>query len=265
MRGLPPYQHLEFAALTDVGRLRRRNEDAILTVAEHAVFGVCDGMGGTAGGAEASRIVVETVHRCLEQPPLPAAMRSHAYRVLLLVQALREAGLRIRRYAGEHGYVGMGSTATFILFGMPEERRATLLHAGDTLAFRLRGHRMERLLNPHNVASEFGSQARELPPYFQNLLTRAVGIAEREQLEPTSVDVEVGDVFLVASDGLTNMVPAWHIADILSESEIAGVEAVARRLVEAANAAGGRDNISVVVIRVTETERSFNDQSRPAR
>jgi len=242
------FPHLRFAALTDIGRVRRRNEDAILAAPQYAVFGVCDGLGGADGGQEASRIIVQTVEEALSQPSLPAAMRSHAYRVLTVVQAIGEAGRRIRLHAARHRYRGMGSTATFLLFAEAAARRATLLHVGDTLAFRLRGDRLERLFEPHCVEVEYGPKAEGLPHYMRTLLTRAVGIREHEQLEPTPVDVAPGDVFLVASDGLTNMVPAIGIAERLAPARTRGPAEAAQALVDAANAGGGRDNISIVVV-----------------
>jgi len=220
----------------------------VLTVPSYGVFGVCDGLGGAEGGREASRIIVQTVEEALAQPALPAAMRSHAYRTLTVVQAIGEAGRRIRLHAARHRLRGMGSTATVLLFSEARERRATLLHVGDTLAFRLRGDRFERLFEPHSVEVEYGPQAAGLPHYMRTLLTRAVGIREHEQLEPTPVDAVPGDIFLVASDGLTNMVPPLGIAERLAKARTRGPAEVARALVDAANEAGGRDNVSVVVI-----------------
>lgn len=242
------FPHLKYAALTDIGRLRRRNEDAILVVPEFAVFGVCDGLGGAEGGAEASQIVVQTVEEALRRPTLPAAMRSHAFRVLTVVKALGEAGQRIRVHAARRRYRGMGSTATFLMFSEAPAQRATLLHVGDTLAFRLRGANIERLFEPHCVEVEYGQHAAGLPLHLRTLLTRAIGIREHEQLEPTPVDVKVGDIFLVASDGLTNMVPPGGIAARLATARTRGPAEAARALVEAANDAGGRDNISVIVV-----------------
>jgi len=168
--------------------------------------------------------------------------------VLTVVQAIGEAGRRIRLHAARHRYRGMGSTATFLLFAEAAARRATLLHVGDTLAFRLRGDRLERLFEPHCVEVEYGPKAEGLPHYMRTLLTRAVGIREHEQLEPTPVDVAPGDVFLVASDGLTNMVPAIGIAERLAPARTRGPAEAAQALVDAANAGGGRDNISIVVV-----------------
>ena len=246
-----PYGYLSFAVRTDRGRVRPLNEDAVFATPQHGVFGVCDGLGGARGGAEASRIIVQTMEEYFEQPPLPAAMASHAYRVLLAVQAIYEAGRRIRLYAAQHGFDGMASTATFLLFAAAEERRATLLHVGDTLAFRFRANGLKQLFTPHNVEAEAGMEAEQLPPSFRRLLTRAVGIAAHEKMDPTPIDVAPGDVFLIASDGLTNMVPLYHIAELLEEVQTDSVDRVADRLIAEANAAGGRDNISVVVVAVS--------------
>jgi len=251
-----PYGYLSFAVRTDRGRVRLANEDAVFAAIRYGIFGVCDGLGGAKGGAEASRIIVQTMEEYFEQPPLPAAMTSHAYRVLLAVQAIYEAGRRIRLYAAQHGFEGMASTATFLLFGAAEERRATLLHVGDTLAFRFRDDGLKQLFTPHNVEAEAGEEADRLPPSLRRLLTRAVGIAAHEKMDPTPIDVAPGDVFLIASDGLTNMVPLYHIAELLEEVRTDGVERVADRLIAEANAAGGRDNISVVVVAVSDRTAS---------
>lgn len=245
-----PYGYLSFAARTHTGRVRQRNEDALLARPEHALFGVCDGLGGADGGQEASRIIVRTVEEYLDRPGLPSAMKAHAYRVLLVVQAIGEAGRRIRLHGARHDFPGMGSTATFLVFGGAAERHATLLHVGDTLAFRLREDRLERMFEPHSVEVEYGRAAEGLPPYMRQLLTRAVGIREHEQLEPTPIDVAPGDLYLVASDGLTNMIPLLRIGELLASARVDGVDAAADRLVAAANEAGGRDNISVIIVAV---------------
>ncbi len=233
------------AGLTDRGRVRERNEDALLLAPALGVIGVCDGIGGAAHGREASRLVVEMVVARLEHPPVAAALSALSYRVLLVAQAIHDAGRRIRAYAERHGHLGMGSTVAALVFDPQRPERGALLHAGDSLAFRLRGPHFEQLCAPHTTIGILAGAPPGARP--RTLLTRAVGAASGDWIEPNWVGMQPGDVFLLCTDGLTTMLSERRIATILADAASDGPENVAQRLIDAANAAGGRDNITVVV------------------
>lgn len=219
----------------------------MLALPAWGVYCVCDGIGGVEGGKESSGTVVSMIEQAFHHPPMAAAMAAHAYRVLVMSQAIREAGRRINAMACERDIEGMGSTITTLLFDQAGTRRATLLHAGDSLAFRLRADRMERLAEPHIVEATMEREDQQATP-LGVWLSRAVGIDMDMKLEPTLVEAETDDVFLLCTDGLTNHVRPEELADHLWRCHSDGPEAVVRRLIDKANERGGRDNITAVVI-----------------
>ena len=235
------------AMLSDRGRKRKRNEDALMVIPGWGVYCVCDGIGGVEGGKEASGMVVFAIDEVFRNPPMAAAMVAHAYRVLVMSQAIREAGRRIHAAAKARGVEGMGSTVTTLLFDQMGSGRATLLHAGDSLAFRMRGERMERLAEPHVVEASLERENHE-DLQLGLWLSRAVGIDMDMRLEPTPVDVQTDDIFLLCTDGLTNHVQPEELAEHLWRCRPDGPETVVRRLIDLANERGGRDNITAIVI-----------------
>lgn len=238
---------LHHAARTDVGRVRSHNEDAFLAVPEARLFVVADGLGGHAAGEVASGLAVEILSERL----LGGADREAAQRLRhALEAAIREANEAIRRAAeNDPRRAGMGTTVTALrlLDGGPW----VIGHVGDSRAYLLRGGRLRRLTRDHTYVQRMvergrltDEQARVHPR--SSVLTRALGIEEDIEVATYEGEARPGDRFLLSTDGLTAMVAEAKLEAAMREEE--DPEALARRLVESANAAGGADNITVVVV-----------------
>lgn len=232
---------LEAGTASHVGRVRERNEDAFHADEAAGLFLVADGMGGHAAGEVASslaaRTVVDRMSEAAGRPPT-AGLRDR------LGAAILTAGRRIwedgRRNPDRRG---MGTTLTTLLV---RDRAALVGHVGDSRAYRYRGGELEQLTKDHSLHP--GS----------SVLTRALGTEERTRPDLAEHSVRRGDLFLLASDGLTDEVPDAEIAGILgrvaSGEEGGGARRAADELVEAALSRGGRDNVTVVVVRVLAPE-----------
>lgn len=242
------FGHLAAAALTDTGRIRLLNEDAVLCRPEWGVFAVSDGMGGAEGGRESSAFITRALEDGFAHPAVPAALRSFAYRLLVATQAINQAGRQIKAFAAERHFAGTGATVVALLFDQRGSGQAALLHAGDSLAYRLRGTRMNRLVAPHSLAALYGTPPENLPNALRHVITRSVGQADQTPLEPTRADVQSGDTFLLCSDGLSGMLSEQRMAELLWGTARTSPATTASRLIHEANAAGGPDNISAVVI-----------------
>jgi protein phosphatase len=229
---------------SDTGRARRANEDAYY--ARAPVFVVADGMGGAQAGEVASRMAIEA----FEQAPDGAAEVSGEE---LLVARVREANARIHAMSeAEPDRAGMGTTITAVHVG---EHDVAVAHVGDSRAYRLRGETFERLTEDHSLVEEMRRRgqltAQEADEHPQrSIITRALGPEPDVLVDTRSWRGAAGDVFLLCSDGLTSMVPELQIAEILRGAP--SLRTAGRALIDAANEAGGRDNITVVLFALEE-------------
>ena len=255
------FSHLSSAEYTDVGRKRRVNEDSLIRIPEQGVFFVADGMGGAAGGDVASRTAIEEVRRefkTIQSSPFNGKAASRIDRVR---KALNEASRRIKRISEEKGVIGTGTTAVLLTFDGESVNRASVMHAGDSRAYRYRDGKFGLLTNDHSVAAAAGvKNEKSLPSMFRGVVTRAVGLEETVELEETKVDVLPNDLYLLCSDGLTKMVPDNKIHKLLRKHESESLAVLAKLLVDEANRAGGNDNITVVLVKVGRS----GDRPRPA-
>lgn len=239
----------EAAGATDPGRVRRANEDALLYSAPAGAFVVCDGMGGAQGGATASRLAAESALAVLaDAEPGTAA----------LAEAVRSANSRV--YAGARGrrdLEGMGTTLVALLVG---KGTAWVGHVGDSRCYLYRGGSLQRLTSDHSFVEEqmrigrmTREQARRSP--MRNVITRAVGTRAEVAAEVVEVELADGDLFLLASDGLTRELEDAAIRQVLEAAT--ELEAACARLIVLANKAGGRDNITCLLVRISkEAERT---------
>ena len=242
---------LTSAALTDVGRRRPNNEDALISLPEHGVFCVADGMGGQAEGEVASQAVVDAYRRVFD-----AADERGKNGVVydsreLSSRAMQEACRWIFDRSQARGTQGSGTTAVTLVFGDHPLQGAMIQHAGDSRVYRFRGRTLELCTTDHSVAALAGvADEASLPAMFRGMVTRAVGVQETVEIEETGVDVRCGDLFLVCSDGLTRMIPDLEIARILEKSDRSDMGKIAQKLVDRANEEGGDDNISVILVAI---------------
>lgn len=246
------YDYLRAVELSDVGRQRQRNEDTTLLVEDQGVYAVFDGMGGAKGGGEASRTAAESLRRKLagidQHSPSFTSLKG---KVISIRGAMNEASREIRARAESQGVSGAGTTAVIIVFDSAQPRRAIVLHAGDSRAYRFRDGQLGQLTRDHSFAVAAGVHSEHsLPPMFRGVVTRAVGLEKDVVLEETLVDILPGDLFLLCTDGLTKMITDTAIRDIIGGAPRDLIAQAGLRLIEAANRAGGQDNVSVMLIGV---------------
>ncbi|HKB69981.1 MAG TPA: protein phosphatase 2C domain-containing protein [Thermoanaerobaculia bacterium] len=232
------------AGVTDVGRLRRNDEDAYLVDADEGLFAVADGVGGSRAGDVASRLAVETAARVLREeraspsgeaePAVIGRMFSAAHRAII---ARAAADPRVSEMA-----------TTLVLLHCDGDR-AWIAHSGDSRVYRWRDGTLERLSRDHSFAEELqkaaGVEVRAKSP-FGHVLTRCLGREGSWEPDVREIDVVPGDRFLLCCDGLTDMVDEPELAALLSLRR--PPEETGRRLIDSANAAGGKDNITAVVV-----------------
>jgi protein phosphatase len=226
---------------SDLGRQRQGNEDSFFVRAP--LFVVADGMGGAQAGEVASEMAVESFDR-----GLPDGSPAEG-----LVQVIEDANRRIHdRSRAESQRAGMGTTVTAAYVG---EQEVTIAHVGDSRAYLLRDGKLARLTRDHSLVGELVARGKlteeqaESHPQ-RSVITRALGPEPDVQVDVDSYQARAGDVFMVCSDGLTSMVPEARVTEILVEAD--SLEHAGRELIAAANDAGGRDNITVILFRLDE-------------
>jgi protein phosphatase len=229
-------------AVTDTGRQRRANEDSLL--ARAPLFVVADGMGGAQAGEVASRIAVESFGPGIGDAKQPEDA---------LATLAREANTRIYELSHENAeHAGMGTTLTAIYVGTDE---VAIAHVGDSRAYCLRDGELLRLTDDHSLVDELMRQGRLTPEEAvehpqRSVITRALGPEHTVEVDTRSFHARAGDVYLLCSDGLTTMLGEDEIADTLRSADV--LRKAGEALVAAANAAGGRDNITVVLVRLED-------------
>ncbi|WP_373044848.1 Stp1/IreP family PP2C-type Ser/Thr phosphatase [Vulgatibacter sp.] len=242
---------------TDVGRRRERNEDAFLIDESLGLFVVADGMGGHAGGDIASRLAVETVGSVLREaaadPSGPFAAEAPLPESPLpdLLRSAVEKGCAaiFRRAQEEPELSGMGTTVTALLL---READAFFAHVGDSRAYLVRADLIQQISEDHSFVHEqvkAGVITAEEARYsrFKNIITRSVGFEEQVLVDLMGLVAEPGDVFVLCSDGLANLVEDHEIHDLAREKPLEDLPAA---LVDLANERGGDDNITVVAVRL---------------
>ena len=259
------FSYLASAELTDMGRRRKNNEDAVVCLPQAGVFCVADGMGGTQGGEVASKAAVDTLRQMFTTTPeAPYAVTARAS-ARLVARALNQASRWIKTRADEIGLAGTGSTAVVLAFDRVTPTQAVVLNAGDSRAYCFRDDKLRQLSSDHSVAAAAGvADDKKLPAMFRGVITRAVGLENCVVMEETPVDVAAGDLFLLCSDGLSKMVDDKTISRLLKKNRSADAAGLARLLVDKALAAGGTDNVSVVVVRVAAALPSAPTMEVPA-
>lgn len=247
---------LQSAARSHVGHVRTLNEDACLARPDLGIWAVADGMGGHDCGDYASNLIIGELGRVRR----PGSARE-------LLQSVDETLARCNQVLLERAEDGDLSGSTIVTLLVFEQNFA-VIWAGDSRLYRLRDGRLEQLTRDHSYVQELvergelaPEQARHHP--LAHRITRAIGADRELRLDVVDGRLEPGDLFLLCSDGLTGMVDDTAIATILTEVE---AEVAADRLIEAALAAGGSDNISVIVVRNArglDREQTLPRQPRP--
>lgn len=232
-------------ACTDPGLRRKNNEDRFLRLeAPHHVYIVADGMGGHAAGEVASQTAVDTIEQAFHDERFPGeADASQPRRGDELVRAVKAANTAVYEKAQtDDAYEKMGTTLVGARFS-PNRREVYIVNVGDSRCYRVRSGVLEQITTDHTLGVMLGIKGREA-----GRLTRAVGIEPNVEVDLITDTPRVGDHYLLCSDGLPRMVPDESILAVLSDEE--DLEKAAQRLITRANDLGGRDNITIVIVRV---------------
>lgn len=253
---------IAFAALTDVGKKRDHNEDAFLVDMDVDLFAVCDGMGGHAAGEVASAIAVQVIKEAIEQnADLLQSYRDgeedvERYEVLqMLEHAIQTACDRIYAAAqADSAKRGMGTTCSMLMI---IGDRGFIGHVGDSRIYLIRDGLIHQLTEDHSLVNELVRRGKlkrdqvEGSPYaeYKNAVTRAVGVYPSVEGDTLDFDVLPGDQFLLCSDGQSAYLDDEIITASFKEEDL---EVVVRGLIKLANDGGGHDNITSVVVRVSE-------------
>jgi serine/threonine protein phosphatase PrpC len=237
------------AAVTDPGRTRRHNEDAYII--EPPLFAIADGMGGAQAGEVASGLATAALKEA-------GADGGGEQRIEDLIQ---QANRRVYdRSSSDPNTSGMGTTITVALV---EDDRVAFGHVGDSRAYLIRGKRMEQLTEDHSLVNELlktGKLSREEAEVHpqRSVITRALGTDPDVDVDTFSVPAENGDLFLLCSDGLTDMVPEESILEVVERNRD-DIERALRALVKEANRGGGQDNITVVAFEIADGGPPLHD------
>lgn len=230
------------ASITDVGRQRENNEDAVLLLDDLGCYVVSDGMGGGAAGEIASSTIVTYIRNAVKtSPPLPEARRER------FSEAVYAAHSAILAYAEKREYASMGATLAAVLLNPWDPAVADIYHAGDSRIYRLRGRRLECLTTDHTVGNASGLSEDQLPNGMSGLLSNVVGISKGFFITNATIDIKAEDTLLICSDGLYRQIAPERIVDALrGDGEL---KEVLQAWVDEANGAEGIDNLSAILIR----------------
>jgi serine/threonine protein phosphatase PrpC len=252
---------ITYKAVSDVGRKRKGNEDSLFVNPEQHLFVVADGMGGHAAGEIASKVAVESINEfvCLtggdEEITWPFGLDENiSYDGNRLKTAIRYANRKVLEATKEKSeYEGMATTVAAVLV---DGNTANLGHVGDSRVYLVRDGEITQLTSDHSWVNEqiqsgviSPDQARTHP--LRNVVTRALGGKPDLQVDMQQHKAKAGDILLLCSDGLTTMIPDEDIVRVVREAD-GDVEKAAQALVASANAKGGEDNITVLLIRFDE-------------
>lgn len=246
-----PQLTLSTGAATDTGLLRDHNEDRYFVDAEHGVFLVADGIGGQTAGELAAQIAVETVRDCLAHLPAPAALPADDR----VRAAITEANNRIFQRAQDEA--GLGGMACVLTLALVEDGRVTIGHVGDSRLYLIWNGAIRKLTSDHSPVGE-GEDAGELTEaeamlhprrneVFRDVGSRLREPHDREFIEIRECRFRRDAALLLCSDGLTDQLTAAQVRDIVERYD-GDAAHTAASLVEAANQAGGKDNITALFV-----------------
>jgi serine/threonine protein phosphatase PrpC len=252
---------LAHVEVTDVGKVRDHNEDAIGAQPDIGLWVLADGMGGYNAGEVASGIAVKTIIDLVtkacktEKRSEIESGTGYMRQTIVLRDAIHRANKVINQTAQSQPQCeGMGTTLVASLF---YDNKVSIAHVGDSRMYRLRDNRFEQITMDHSLLQElvdrgFYSQEEAQRSTNRNYVTRALGVEANVEVEVQEIDVQKGDYFLMCSDGLPDMVEDEDIHLTISTFSN-DVRTVGEQLIKLTNDNGGRDNVSVVLVRVAES------------
>ena len=254
---------VESAGITDMGRKRKNNEDALYIDDEQSLYVVADGMGGHRAGEVASMIVVDTIREFMHRqipdsitenlPPPDDTLSMEANRLLA---GVRLANQEVHETANSKDvFKGMGATVSAVMFSGDSMIAANV---GDSPIYLIHNENIELLSVTHNFITEQAAidpnAANKIGDQFAHMLTRAMGLAETVEADVSEIPVFKGDKIVISSDGLSDLVSPEEILEVMSS---ATAQEACRTLVQMANDRGGHDNVTVIALHVKSV--SHND------
>ena len=257
------------SGLTDVGLQRDHNEDSYAVLSEFDLFVVADGMGGHRAGDVASRLATDSITEFFRSTSRDDATWPIHFDANLtedenrLLSGIMVANRRIfERSIRSRECAGMGTTVVGAVYSR-KRNRFYVGHVGDSRAYRVRGGTIQQLTRDHSLINDYlmampeltEEQRAELP---KNVITRALGMHDNVAVDLMSDEPNVGDVYLLCSDGLSGMLTDEQICEISTSARDTGE--ICRRLVSKANEHGGEDNITVLAIRFLEDDLDIGDE-----
>ncbi len=249
---------IDSAGITDVGKMRKANEDSYYMDDDLQIYVVADGMGGHKAGEVASRIVVETIQDKMNQKPsntdgeslitIDQELSPETTRIMAGIHLANQAVFTLSE--SNTDYKGMGSTVSAILLA---GTRVIAANVGDSPIYLIRNDTIEELSTPHTYMAEHAKLApkgsKPLGQQYAHMITRAVGL--KEAVQPDAIEIEglQGDMLLICSDGLSDLLKPEEIKRVATNYK---PEKAVKTLVAHANKRGGRDNITIIIIRLTQ-------------
>jgi PPM family protein phosphatase len=242
---------VESAGRSDAGLVREQNEDSFIVDPDLGLYVVCDGMGGHVGGQVASRTAVERIAEVIRQGLVTEDGESDR-----LATAIRMANFAVfQRARADPTLHNMGTTVV----GVREDGDLLhVCHVGDSRIYRLRQGGLDQVTQDHslvNLYAENPELAAKLGPANENVIVRAVGLREDVEVDHRAIAMEEGDIYLLCSDGLTDMVDDWILKELLEDGLHGSIDESADALIRAALSNGGVDNVTAVVLRIHAQEQ----------
>ena len=263
---------IHVAGLTDVGQRRKHNEDSILVRVDLGLFLVADGMGGHLGGDVASALAASTIEEFFEDTqerwsplPPPPAHRDLDAGGLRLMEAIKTANTRVVVAALENeARKGMGTTV--VAAHLTADGTIRIGHVGDSRCYRISNGEIEQITQDHSFVNDVRWSQPDLDDDVvkgipKNIITRALGTKEHVDVEGRSEVTLPGDTYLLCSDGLSGMISSKHMLRVVESIE--DPAAACEELIARANAAGGKDNVSVILIHIDEREDTLPNAKSP--
>ena len=259
---------IRFHAMTDAGKVRAHNEDAVFADGKNGIFAVADGVGGRAAGEVASALTIQTIEEAI--PALRKLMDQYAKDpiwerrnavIIALDQLCQDASKRVFDEGEKLGRKGMTTTVVVMLVS---SGTAFLAHVGDSRAYLVREGLIQQLTEDHSMVNELVrsgkmNYAEARKSKYRNVITRAVGLYPKVQADVMSIDILAGDRVVLCSDGLSDPVSAKHIEAIACQND---VNTATNALIQAALDAGAPDNVTVAVVEPDATPQAEAARAR---
>jgi serine/threonine protein phosphatase PrpC len=250
---------IKFNAKTDIGNVRKVNQDSYLLNSHIGLFVVCDGMGGHAGGEIASSLCCSTIEKCILDAPIEEFQDDSKYHQILST-AINKASTEIYEEALRNPDLkGMGTTATSVLI---QGLKLHCGHVGDSRFYLIRQGFMYLLSSDHSLIYEqikagVITEEEALSHRLRNIITRSVGFLEEEYVDCFSIDLEIGDYILLCSDGLTGKISNQEICGQIKTHDLQAVG----YLIDLAKERGGEDNITAVLLKIFPDDPSLSAEN----